>query len=195
MHNPPQGVNTTGWGGMEAGAGMLYPTQVIDGRVHIEGGEELQSALDIAAPTQDDNGMRCAVGHGVITDATSRLHSIAQYQQVIHVVPPYYSSPRWRAELIQCYSAALSLSMNSAKYDKHVVLACPIIGSGARGAPWDEAAEVAVEALTTWSNSTDESCAESCLLTHVRMVVQAMPRASRLINHFEQQAWKRVPLS
>lgn len=37
--------NHSNWGGMEAGSGMVYPTQAIDGRVHLEGGDTLRQLL------------------------------------------------------------------------------------------------------------------------------------------------------
>merc|ERR1719319_1527741 len=42
---PPPGVQSSQWGGMEAGPGMLYPAQVCDGVVHSLGGRHLRHLL------------------------------------------------------------------------------------------------------------------------------------------------------
>ena len=44
---PPAGLETSsrGWGGIDAGEGMLYPAQVVDGLVHAHAGGRLRTAL------------------------------------------------------------------------------------------------------------------------------------------------------
>ena len=66
---PPEGVSNA-WGGMEAGANMLYPAQSVDGRVHAAGGAALREAL-LALP--EAGGERCPVGSAVLTEAHGEL--------------------------------------------------------------------------------------------------------------------------
>ena len=66
---PPEGVSNA-WGGMEAGANMLYPAQSVDGRVHAAGGAALREAL-LALPKA--GGERCPVGSAVLTEAHGEL--------------------------------------------------------------------------------------------------------------------------
>ena len=66
---PPEGVSNA-WGGMEAGANMLYPAQSVDGRVHAAGGAVLREAL-LALPST--RGERCPVGSAVLTEAHGEL--------------------------------------------------------------------------------------------------------------------------
>ena len=66
---PPAGLETSsrGWGGIDAGEGMLYPAQVVDGLVHAHAGSRLRSALtEVQA---GEGGVRCAVGGALATPA------------------------------------------------------------------------------------------------------------------------------
>merc|ERR1719319_1749262 len=82
---PPPGVQSSQWGGMEAGPGMLYPSQVCDGVVHSLGGRHLRHLLLAAARRREEEGEEeeegeylhgedltapslCPVGGAVVTD-------------------------------------------------------------------------------------------------------------------------------
>ena len=95
---PPPGVSNA-WGGMEAGSGMLYPTQCVDGRVHQEGGPGLRAAC--AAVPEQAAGVRCPVGTAVLTQATGRLASV--YRFVLHAVAPFRSDGRWEPRLLSSF--------------------------------------------------------------------------------------------
>ena len=50
----------TSWGGMDAGSGMIYPAQAVDGVVHALGGKELAHAC-LKVPEKAP-GLRCSEG-------------------------------------------------------------------------------------------------------------------------------------
>ena len=91
---PPAGLSasTSGWGGMDAGSGMLYPAQSVDGVVHTYGGNELREMLQaIASDGVDAAGqpVRCAVGRAVVTPSAGSLRD--GFDRIAHTVPPFWS--------------------------------------------------------------------------------------------------------
>ena len=78
---PPAGLETSsrGWGGIDAGEGMLYPAQVVDGLVHAHAGGRLRAAL--AEVEAGEGGVRCAVGGALATPA----FELAAFDIVAHV--------------------------------------------------------------------------------------------------------------
>jgi O-acetyl-ADP-ribose deacetylase (regulator of RNase III) len=78
------------WGGMEAGPGMLYPSQTVDGSVHVAGGKELFRSLqdqfnELRTTKQVD---KLPPGHVVLTQPSGRLRSACGYDLIAHVVSP-----------------------------------------------------------------------------------------------------------
>eukprot|EP00401_Gymnodinium_catenatum_P033272 CAMPEP_0117516330 /NCGR_PEP_ID=MMETSP0784-20121206/31039_1 /TAXON_ID=39447 /ORGANISM="" /LENGTH=248 /DNA_ID=CAMNT_0005312173 /DNA_START=95 /DNA_END=838 /DNA_ORIENTATION=- len=139
--DPPPGLQTSRWCGMEAGENMFYPAQVVDGRVHALGGDGLRQACQ--AFPELEPGVRCRVGGAVVTPAVGELQRF--YSQIIHTVPPMYGTPNWSSALASCYSAALAAAW--AHGSPLQAIASPLLGAGARGAPVAEAARVAARAL------------------------------------------------
>ena len=156
---PPKGLETSssGWGGMDAGSRMLYPAQVVDGLVHQHGGRALRDALVAAAPVLEEvaNGehVRCRVGDAILTAAPPSL----PFDVILHTPPPFFPSDSqqpssvkdWESQLASCYISALRLAALSAAQagQDRVMLATPLLGAGARGAPTREAARVLVHAF------------------------------------------------
>ena len=141
---PPPGLSNAAWGGMEAGEGMLYSTQVVDGALAECGGKEL-AELCLRVPT-DEHGKRCPVGTAVATASPVMLK--ASFGQLVHTVPPFRSSAMWGSLLAQCYTQALGVCLKGR--NGRTTVALPLLGAGARGAQPDEAALVAAGAIGAW---------------------------------------------
>ena len=68
------------------------------------------------------------------------------YAHLVHAVPPFHAAPRWEAQLAACWRRAYAVADASG----FRVLAAPLLGAGARGAPTEAAAAVAARAAVTW---------------------------------------------
>ena len=122
---PPPGLqhSSSGWGGLDAGTGMLYPAQVVDGLTHMHAGPELRGSL--AGLPADANGSRCPIGAVVLTDAyrlAGRFHRIA------HTPTPFWPAAQsnaattkvWRSQLLSCYlSSILALADDASLSEVH----------------------------------------------------------------------------
>jgi len=156
LNNPaveiPGGLGHTTWGGMEAGPGMFYRAQVVDGEVHRLGGEALRAQLSIVPVMAD--GKRIRIGSNVVTNAAGKL--IDHFDYVVHTAPPMYTARQelaqparsWSDGLSACYQNGIESAIESGVQ----VLFTPLLGAGARGSPVDLAMQVAVEAM--FSNKT-----------------------------------------
>ena len=167
---PPKGLGTSlgGWGGMDAGWDMLYPAQTVDGLVHMQGGPMLRAALVAAAPVletrQNGEHLRCRVGDAVLTsgiDGTgSSGHSGLPFDAIVHTVPPFWprgvpeddfnAQEEWATALRSCYDTsfrrALAFVASRSVPAAGLAIATPVLGSGARGAPFAPAARILAEA-------------------------------------------------
>lgn len=139
--DPPNELRSNEWCGMEVGEHMFYPIQVVDGLVHATGGREMLQMCQLLPELEP--GVRCRVGSAVSTPATGELRQ--SFAHVVHTVPPMYAAVNWKVQLARCYEAALSVA--SCPTVQARTLASPLLGAGARGAPFAEAAKVAVETL------------------------------------------------
>ena len=144
---PPPGTGSSaGWGGMEAGEGMLYPSQVVDGVVSTLGGAALRHALAAG-------GSACAVGEAVVTPAVGRLTD--SFDVIAHTPPPFWprsSDARvrtaWEGALRRCYVASVAAIVQFCTARRFPLwIASPLLGAGACGAPPAEAACVAASAV------------------------------------------------
>lgn len=167
---PPELRVSSGWGGMEAGSGMLYPSQVVDGLTHMHAGQHLRAAL--AAIQTNSHGYRCSTGCVVLTPSFALKH----FDIIAHTPTPFWHDGsdlvkrvRWREELISCYLSSVLAIVNNAplgvehrrtqfRFDSlqssnmtmrdAIFMAIPLLGSGAGGAPFKDAAECAAEAIS-----------------------------------------------
>ena len=144
---PPPGLTSTMWGGMDAGKGLLYREQVVDGHVTEHGGRELAAACR-ALPAVPGTDVRCPTGSAVVTRALGSL--CHNFEHVVHTVPPFFSDEHWRALLSGCYHACFERAFRLSG-----AVACPLLGAGARGAPVGEAADVAAQATASWCAADD----------------------------------------
>lgn len=111
----------------------------VDGAIHAAGGAEIMRELDDIRARIG----RCETGSAVVTGA-GRLP--AKY--VIHAVGPRYRDGRHGepAQLESCYTTALRLA---AERDVHTI-SFPSISTGIYGYPIQEAAHIAIRAVTFW---------------------------------------------
>ena len=150
---------------------MLYPVSVIDGLVHTLGGKTL--ALECKMIHMFKGG--CPIGSAVESSpGSSELEQY--YNRIIHTTPPFYkfryneegenqcstgagngagdsnSNSDDQVEILhQCYKSAFEASFlyNGIPRREECRVACPIIGAGARGFPYDVAINVA--AFESWN--------------------------------------------
>ena len=98
----------------------------------------------------------CPVGMSVKTSAgTDQLGQA--YDCIVHTTPPFYKhddSPK--AKLSRCYSSAIQLACEE-RQQQDLRIATPLLGSGARGFPYDVATEVASQSSVQWCQDVDHS--------------------------------------
>jgi O-acetyl-ADP-ribose deacetylase (regulator of RNase III) len=96
------------------GTNIIYPEQVVDGRLHEFGGAPLQSAMQAAHPPVDADGTRCRVGAAVMTVVTADCELSQNFARVVHTVAPAHGLAGWREHLGSCYRASLDLVWHAA---------------------------------------------------------------------------------
>ena len=120
--SPPGLMTSSGWGGMDAGSGMLYPAQVVDGLVHQYGGQTLRATLrsfPVLEQRPDGEHVRCRVGDTILTPSPPNL---SHFDIIAHTPPPFWRSSNpgysqeWQELLSACYSSALRASVNAAAF-------------------------------------------------------------------------------
>jgi O-acetyl-ADP-ribose deacetylase (regulator of RNase III) len=156
-----------GWDG-DGGADAV-PVSVIDGLVRQLGELRLRTELArLRLRCSSKGGSEpCPVGSAVQTSSGSGIAPLsARYDAIVHTTPPFYKHDTDPMEnLSRCYQSALQLSfgLDAAEDDisdvatsfatsaatsteQTVVVAMPLLGSGARGFPYDVAVDVASDA-------------------------------------------------
>jgi len=176
---PPPGLqaSSSGWGGLDAGPGMLYPAQVVDGLTHMHAGSELRAAL-AAQPSASADGKRCHIGGAVLSRPFRLAHT---FDIIAHTPTPFWpsgsveGSREWQRRLNLCYVASILALVERAPLGqvwhaettdatrwcdegganvgapRQLAVASPLLGAGAAGAPIGAAAEVAVGAIAQLS--------------------------------------------
>lgn len=201
---PPPGVDTSfrGWGGMDAGADMLYPAMTVDGLVHLQGGAELRAVLAATAPVLEERTnvepLRCRVGQAVITSgaagAASRGPSGLPFDAIVHTVPPFWprrgdeaEREEWAAALLSCYTTSFGLARDyfaqssGAAAGAGLAIATPVLGAGARGAPFAPAAHVLAEAALRFGAGRVEDAGLALpMAASLRVVVNAAGMSSEI---------------
>ena len=138
---------------MDAGPNMVYPAQTVDGLVHQHGGHTLKSLLQATAVLEvrpDGDDVRCRIGGAILTAAPTSL----PFEFVAHTPTPFWpasSKPlvEYESQLAACFVSALRLTSEAAAADgkEELLLAVPLLGAGARGAPALFAARVLIRAI------------------------------------------------
>jgi O-acetyl-ADP-ribose deacetylase (regulator of RNase III) len=152
MHKDWQPLGfVSSWGGMEVGNGMLYSVSVVDGLVHQLGGWKLEAECTWKRMSSS-SGEACPIGSAVQTTAgDDRLKK--EYSAIIHTTPPFFQHDSDPEQKLQnCYESALSLAFQD-NNGGPLRVATPLLGSGARGFPHEQAMEVASSACVKWCNN------------------------------------------
>ena len=129
---------------------MMYPVSVIDGLVHQLGGWRLQ--LECAQlPVIQNNDEKCPIGYAVKT-SNGNKELLNEFDYIIHTTPRFYSHYDGNPidALEQCYKNSLDLAFSSSGDKPEIRVACPILGSGARGFPMNVAMQVAAKTSLKW---------------------------------------------
>jgi len=153
------------WWGMTAGENMLYAAQIVDGRVRMESGPNLQKELDHVYDLHASSSpaFEFADGSTVVTPAFGRLKSDLGFMFLCHTVTPFYLPSSSEASLRACYESVIDYCLSLGPTP--VMLILPLLGAGARGFPISLAATVCADALSsalTWRQPTN-----ICLFTLV----------------------------
>jgi O-acetyl-ADP-ribose deacetylase (regulator of RNase III) len=113
------------WGGMEIGPNMKYPSQAVDGLVHMMGGVTLKQ--HIQSQYLNNN-------IAIMTIATERLSTVCGLQYIIHTAPPFANDSNTANELALkldlCYISAFRLIQERTDIE---IVAMPLLGSGTAG--------------------------------------------------------------
>jgi len=171
MHRDWQPLGfVSNWGGMEVGSGMMYPAGVVDGLVHQLGGRRLRAEcaykkLAAAGRGEDDP---CPVGTAVVT-TWGDAALLQEYDKIVHATPPFYryhDGPDCdrEAALERCYRSVFTILDDMTKGEtedgqqqqQQLRVAVPLLGSGARGFPYEVAVRVASKASVEWCSGDDD---------------------------------------
>ena len=143
--------------GESTGQHMFYPVQVIDGVAGQLGGKALRE-ICASIPIVSPDGVRCPVGHAVITPAPHDLGD--NFDSLIHVVPPLWTRNKGidcEAQQYLLGTAYDSVFERLLEFPSPYTLLCPLLGCGARGVPVSvsiaEAAKSIRQAIKLGSNN------------------------------------------
>ena len=144
---------------VEGGYDLLYPEQSVDGLVHAYGGAALKAelaAMPILEERADGEHLRCRVGEAVLTTSSDGK---LPFDAVVHTVPPFWPKSTclqahgdWLEAMHSCYSASFKAAIEFAAQHSDragsmgLAIATPVLGAGARGAPFESAARVLADA-------------------------------------------------
>ena len=176
------------WGGMEAGQGMVYPAQTVDGMVYIHGGKEYDEQLkrlrDRINRGKDTKISEGSTGDDLIPSAVEcttygKLKSIG-YDELIHVAPPVYNMNKNVDEsgLELCYLNGFITAFNihheltstgSRTKGQLLVILSPLIGAGCRNWPVSEAAKLAISAIENFCLLEIEHCKKNAHRNQVHL--------------------------
>jgi len=162
---PSQETSGT-WGGMDAGAGMLYPASVVDGLVHQLGGLKLSLQCKIIKALKGG----CPTGTSVVTTHGDEMLTQI-YEQIVHTSPPFYNHTNACDDegadnlLRSCYQSAFNLAFDdNLRRENTRQVASPLLGAGARGFPIEVAIEIAASESMRWRDTKDNVRGEKVLM-------------------------------
>ncbi|GMH81516.1 hypothetical protein TrST_g5581 [Triparma strigata] len=142
---------------------MLYQCESIDGVVTELGGID-RSDIDERAPVvggDEQYPVRCRVGDSLLFSSSGGLEKVFEKGLVL-TVPPFWpgtSSAEWRRLLRSSYLNTFSVAKSAGS----LAITTPLLGSGARGTPTEQAAEIAAEASVAFVKSAGEQSEMSIL--------------------------------
>ena len=195
---------STGWGGMEAGGGMVYPAQTLDGelatrcpdmaswiREHVAPvvTRDPHHALDTADPgprmrrlplTRDQ--VRCVTGSCVWAPVSGPLAAVFPLG-ALHTVAPYHSDIDRDPRLEQCYVSCLALAASKVREDTSFSLVTALLGTGVKCIEHKHSAVMLREAIVKlecdYNFLKDKSC-------KIELVLQSTDLCEQLLVELEK---------
>ena len=195
---------STGWGGMEAGGGMVYPAQTLDGelatrcpdmarwiRDHVAPvvTRDPHHALDTADPgprmrrlplTRDQ--VRCVTGGSVWVPVSGPLAAVFPLG-ALHTVAPYHSDRDRDPRLEQCYASCLALAASKVREDTSFSLVTALLGTGVKCIEHKHSAVMLREAIVKlecdYNFLKDKSC-------KIELVLQSTDLCEHLLVELEK---------
>lgn len=173
---------------------MRYPAQTVDGRVHMEGGNEIREALLRACPAGS-----LSTGESVITPATRRLQTDCGYNFIIHTVPPLAGDRHNSCSsqqlmtganklqlLLSCYASTLAIIHSTPGIN---YAALPLVGAGTAGFSVGEVSDCIKHALsmahtdtTTVAAAKEEHGTAPDSNKTIRVVAKTLNNAEQIIE-------------
>lgn len=169
---------------LSPGTTIIYPPQAVDGLVTELGGGALAAACE-GLP-------HVPTGGAELTPATEEL--LNSFSYIVHACAPFHPGKasghdditRWQLLMRACYHASFDL----AHAHGLGVLAVPLLGAGARGAPVKQAAAAAATAAAHWrpkghGEREDAEACDSSRIRELRFAVQHSETARILAEAFD----------
>ena len=195
---------STGWGGMEAGGGMVYPAQTLDGelatrcpdmaswiREHVAPvvTRDPHHALDTADPgprmrrlplTRDQ--VRCVTGGSVWAPVSGPLAAVFPLG-ALHTVAPYNSDPDRDPRLEQCYASCLALAASKVREDTSFSVVTALLGTGVKCIEHKHSAVMLREAIVKLERDDNFLGDKSC---KIELVLQSTELCELLLVELEK---------
>ena len=195
---------STGWGGMEAGGGMVYPAQTLDGelatrcpdmaswiREHVAPvvTRDPHHALDTADPgprmrrlplTREQ--VRCVTGGSVWAPVSGPLAAVFPLG-ALHTVAPYHSDRDRDPRLEQCYASCLALAAARVREDTSFSLVTALLGTGVKCIEHKHSAVMLREAIVKLERDDNFLSDKSC---KIELVLQSTDLCEHLIVELEK---------
>ena len=195
---------STGWGGMEAGGGMVYPAQTLDGelatrcpdmaswiREHVAPvvTRDPHHALDTADPgprmrrlplTRDQ--VRCVTGGSVWAPVSGPLAAVFPLG-ALHTVAPYNSDRDRDPRLEQCYASCLALAASKVREDTSFSLVTALLGTGVKCIEHKHSAVMLREAIVKLERDDNFLGDKSC---KIELVLQSTELGELLLVELEK---------
>ena len=195
---------STGWGGMEAGGGMVYPAQTLDGelatrcpdmaswiREHVAPvvTRDPHHALDTADPgprmrrlplTREQ--VRCVTGGSVWAPVSGPLAAVFPLG-ALHTVAPYHSDRDRDPRLEQCYASCLALAAARVREDTSFSLVTALLGTGVKCIEHKHSAVMLREAIVNLERDDNFLSDKSC---KIELVLQSTDLCEHLLVELEK---------
>ena len=170
---------------------LVYPEQCVDGLVHEAAGARLAAALAADYPVlkgEERERIRCRPGRAAVSRSYGGL--VQNFGLIVHAVAPRFERgvdvAAWRTRLTSTWHSAMSKAHESGA----TFAVSPLLGSGGRGAPYADAADVAASAALSWRGHDDGASPTTALA--LQIVVQDDADADTLVGAIEARGATRI---
>jgi hypothetical protein len=130
---------------MDAGSGMLYPSETVDGITHLFGGlDQRRFLLEAAGSSRVPQ-----VGESILVKSSKKL--MGNYDRVAHCFPPFVTEERSIDNLSLCYVNVLRSCLEDTPRVTNppdLLIFFPLLGAGCRGFGVREAARAAANGVS-----------------------------------------------